>query len=54
MDTWNEEQLKLMSMGGNKNLFDFFDHYDLNEEGVQTKYNTKAADFYRQMVSLSD
>ena len=47
MDSWTEKQLKTMSVGGNKYLHDFFQHYDLNEEPVQTKYKTKAAEYYR-------
>ena len=52
MDTWNEKQLKIMSVGGNKSLYDYFQHYDLNEEGVQTRYKTRAAEFYRKKVRL--
>ena len=41
----------MMSLGGNKNLFDWFAHYDLNEEGQNLdKYKTKSADLYRQRV----
>lgn len=54
MDTWNEKQLKLMSLGGNKNLGEFFARYDLIEESVQSRYKTKAAEFYRQKVCLND
>ena len=41
-----------MSLGGNKVLFDFFAHYDLNEEPPAQRYKTKASDIYRQKVSL--
>jgi hypothetical protein len=53
MDQWNEKQLKMMSLGGNKNLNEFFSFYDLNEESVQTRYKTKAAEYYRQNVSTT-
>lgn len=55
MDTWTEKQLKLMNIGGNKNLKDFFTHYDLNDESVQTKYKTRASEYYRRkVISLSE
>ena len=47
MDTWSEKQLRLMALGGNKNLKDFYSNYDLTDENVQLRYNTRAADFYR-------
>ena len=50
MDTWNEKQLKIMNIGGNKNLKDFFSHYDMNDEDVKTKYKTKASEYYRSKV----
>jgi len=36
-----------MSLGGNKNLYEFFKKYDLNEESVDNRYKTVAADYYR-------
>ena len=47
MDTWSEKKLKLMALGGNKKLKEFFQIYDLNDESVQQRYNTRGADFYR-------
>jgi hypothetical protein len=47
LDTWTERQLKMMTLGGNKTLYEYFQQYDLNEESVQTRYKTKAAEFYR-------
>lgn len=47
MDTWNDKQLKMMTIGGNKALHEFFQFYDLNDESVQTRYKTRAADYYR-------
>jgi hypothetical protein len=40
----------MMTLGGNKNLFEFFQTYDLNEEIMQMKYKTKAAEHYRAKV----
>lgn len=51
MDHWSEKALKMMTLGGNKNLYEFFRGFDLNDESVETRYKTKAADFYRQKVS---
>ena len=50
MDSWNEKQLKMMSLGGNKTLQEFFAQYDLNEEPAAQRYKTKASDVYRQKV----
>jgi len=50
MDTWSEKQLRLMALGGNKKLRDHFQNYDLNDETVQVRYNTKAADYYRKLL----
>ncbi len=42
----------MMTLGGNKNLYEYFQFYDLNEESLQMKYKTKAAEFYKQRVIL--
>lgn len=47
MDTWNMSQLKQMALGGNKKLKLYFQNYDLNDESVQQRYNTRAAEYYR-------
>ena len=47
MDTWNEKQLKLMALGGNQKMREFFQNYDLSDESIEVKYGTRAADFYR-------
>lgn len=47
MDTWTEKQLRLMALGGNRILKNHFQNYDLTEENIQVRYNTRAADFYR-------
>jgi hypothetical protein len=41
----------MMSLGGNKELHEFLQQYDLNDESIQTKYKTRAAEYYRQKVS---
>lgn len=40
-----------MSNGGNQNLTDFLDKYDLNSEDIKVKYNTKACAFYRKRLT---
>ncbi len=47
MDTWMENQLKLMALGGNKKLKEFFQNYDLNDESIQVKYNTRVSEYNR-------
>jgi len=37
----------MMALGGNKKLHDHFKNYDLLEEVIQQKYNTRASYFYR-------
>lgn len=39
-----------MSVGGNKKFKEFLSIYDLDNETVDFKYNTKAAEFYRKKV----
>ena len=34
LDSWSERQLKMMSLGGNKYLYEYFQFYDLNEESL--------------------
>ena len=53
MDTWTEKQLKMMALGGNKKLKEFFQNYDLNDETVQIRYKTNAAGFYRVLLRSS-
>ncbi|CDW79935.1 probable adp-ribosylation factor gtpase-activating protein agd9-like [Stylonychia lemnae] len=50
IDSWGERALKMMSLGGNKNLKEFFKKYDLLEESSDNRYKTIAADFYRQRL----
>ena len=36
--------------GGNGKLKEFFDRYDLNEEGQNVKYSTVAAHYYKRWI----
>ena len=52
LDAWNERQLKWMSVGGNKKLKEFLAIYDLDNETIDYKYQTKAAEYYRKKVTF--
>ena len=41
-----------MQKGGNDNLYQFFEEYDLNYEPMQKRYSTLASEYYRSFVSL--
>eukprot|EP00441_Pelagodinium_beii_P021053 CAMPEP_0197668100 /NCGR_PEP_ID=MMETSP1338-20131121/68254_1 /TAXON_ID=43686 ORGANISM="Pelagodinium beii, Strain RCC1491" /NCGR_SAMPLE_ID=MMETSP1338 /ASSEMBLY_ACC=CAM_ASM_000754 /LENGTH=291 /DNA_ID=CAMNT_0043247457 /DNA_START=117 /DNA_END=989 /DNA_ORIENTATION=+ len=49
MDSWKPSQLKLMEMGGNQKLQDFFREHGIPDSmPITEKYNTRAADWYRR------
>ncbi len=52
LDTWNENQINLMKMGGNKNLRIFLEKYDINKNNVDKNilYHSKIMDFYRKYL----
>ncbi|OMJ94269.1 hypothetical protein SteCoe_2610 [Stentor coeruleus] len=52
IDTWQDKQLKLLQVGGNLALKEFFSLYGLNEQEISIKYKTKAADYYREMLRI--
>jgi hypothetical protein len=43
-----------MSIGGNNKFRDFLAKYDLDNETIDYKYQTKAAEYYRKSIKLSD
>ena len=43
LDMWTDKQLALMDKGGNDTLYTFFERYNLNAEGISTKYTSRAA-----------
>ena len=49
-DEFNYLQLRVLINGGNKAAFDFFEVYDLQNEPVQKRYNSEAAQFYRDKI----
>lgn len=49
----SDEQVKIMSIGGNKRFAEFLDKYDIPHEPRKDKFHTKAASYYREMVHAS-
>lgn len=47
---WSSEEIEIMSSGGNSALKEFFNYYDLMESPSNIRYNTIAAEFYREML----
>ncbi len=52
LDTWNENQMNLMKFGGNKNLRELLELYDIDKNKVDKNilYNSKIMDFYRKYL----
>ena len=52
LDTWNENQINLMKFGGNKNLRELLELYDIDKNKVDKNilYNSKIMDFYRKYL----
>lgn len=50
MDTWTIKQLKFIELGGNENLFNFLNPYNLNSMPAEKKYISLASESYRQQV----
>lgn len=51
MDAWSDGQLRVMSLGGNQRLWDFFETYHLNGPVPHAyKYTTVAARYYRDLL----
>jgi singapore isolate B (sub-type 7) whole genome shotgun sequence assembly, scaffold_0 len=50
LDTWSENEIKAMKMGGNKQMIDFFEKHNIpSEVPVSVKYTTETATLYRSM-----
>lgn len=54
LDGWTESQLETMEMGGNKRLKLFLENYGIPHTPPILKYQTKAAHYYREMVSIAN
>uniref|UniRef100_A0A0D6QXQ3 Arf-GAP domain-containing protein n=1 Tax=Araucaria cunninghamii TaxID=56994 RepID=A0A0D6QXQ3_ARACU len=51
LDSWTTEQLKLMSFGGNGRARIFFKQHGWSDGGkIESKYTSRAADLYRQLL----
>lgn len=52
LDMWTDKQLKMIEVGGNAALRLFFAKYDLQDVlDIKVKYNTRAAEYYRRLIS---
>ncbi|XP_024370893.1 probable ADP-ribosylation factor GTPase-activating protein AGD8 isoform X2 [Physcomitrium patens] len=52
LDSWNQDQLKLMSLSGNGRAHAFFKQHGWIEGGrVEAKYTSRVADLYRQLLA---
>ena len=49
-DNFNYLQLRVLINGGNKAALDFFSVYDLQNDTCQKRYNTVAAQYYRDKL----
>eukprot|EP00747_Dinoflagellata_sp_TGD_P166219 gnl/TRDRNA2_/TRDRNA2_188673_c0_seq1.p1 gnl/TRDRNA2_/TRDRNA2_188673_c0~~gnl/TRDRNA2_/TRDRNA2_188673_c0_seq1.p1 ORF type:complete len:228 (+),score=33.74 gnl/TRDRNA2_/TRDRNA2_188673_c0_seq1:122-805(+) len=48
LDSWSPLQLRMMELGGNRKLAEFFHQHDIPEDlPIREKYNTRAAKWYR-------
>lgn len=53
MDSFTPKQLAMMSVGGNQALSEFFSQYSLDTFGLEEKYRTVAAFYYREKLSFA-
>ncbi|KAI3915858.1 hypothetical protein MKX01_026496 [Papaver californicum] len=52
LDSWTPEQLKMMSFGGNGRALTFFKQHGWTDgEKSETKYKSRAAELYKQLLS---
>jgi len=53
LDTWSEDQLKIMSLGGNGRARAFFKQHGWDDKGadkIEPKYTSRAAQLYKQLL----
>ncbi|TVU31562.1 hypothetical protein EJB05_23251 [Eragrostis curvula] len=52
LDSWTQEQLKMMVYGGNNRAQAFFKQHGWTDGGkIEAKYTSRAADLYRQLLA---
>ncbi|RWR87326.1 putative ADP-ribosylation factor GTPase-activating protein AGD8 [Cinnamomum micranthum f. kanehirae] len=52
LDSWNPEQLRMISFGGNNRAQVFFKQHGWTDGGkIEAKYTSRAAELYRQLLS---
>lgn len=52
LDSWTQDQLKLMSFGGNGRARVFFKQHGWTDGGrIESKYTSRAAELYRQLLA---
>lgn len=52
LDSWNQDQLRVMSCGGNGRARVFFKQHGWTEGGrIESKYISRAAELYRQLLA---
>ncbi|OMJ95382.1 hypothetical protein SteCoe_1304 [Stentor coeruleus] len=51
-EDWSLEEIGIVSSGGNSALKEFFNYYNLMETPSNFKYQTKAAEFYKEMLLI--
>jgi Putative GTPase activating protein for Arf len=51
-EPWDNYQLKIIQLGGNKKLWDFFKQYNgLEQKPISSKYKAAAASYYRKRLA---
>jgi hypothetical protein len=51
LDIWTDKQINLMRQGGNLQVREYLEKYDLENEDAKVKFNTKAAQFHRKRLA---
>ena len=53
IDTWNDNQLKFMLLGGNRRLLQLLDSFDVSRNYTKNLlYNSKLLDYHRKLVKI--
>ena len=53
MDSWTEDEIKAMQVGGNQSLRSFFEEHGVSPDAtIREKYSSPAAALYREMYIL--